>query len=303
MGFTPSAVDQCVYFRDNTVIVCYVDDCLIFAKEKEEIQKTCTQLKEMNFVFTEEGDVIEYLGIQIKNNKDGSMRLSQPYLLKRIIETIPGMKDANPRDTPAMPSVMLAKDVNGKPRKGVWNYRSVIGMMNFVAQSTHPEIAYAVHQCARYCENPKLSHELAVHQIVKYLLHTQSNKSKINRSLNEFQGMIFQPDKNRGLEVYVDASFAGEWNKLNASEATSVLSRTGFVIKYMGCPLFWLSKLQSEISLSTTEAEYIALSHAMRETLPLIEFLREIHEVLGVVELIKDRKIKCDVFEDNNGCI
>ena len=41
----------------------------------------------------------------------------------------------------------------------------------------------------------------------------------------------------------------------------------------------------------------------MRETLPLIEFLREIHEVLGVVELIKDRKIKCNVFEDNNGCI
>ena len=175
-------------------------------------------------MFIEEGDVTEYLGIKINHHRDGSIQLSQPYLLKRIIDSIPGMEGANPREIPAMPSVALTKDRQGKPRKGNWNYRSVIGMLNFVAQSTHPEIAYSVHQCARFCEEPKLSHEVAVQQIVKYVLSTQTTKSKLNRSLNEFQGMVFKPDKFKGLEVYVDTSFARDWNKLHSEEASSVFS-------------------------------------------------------------------------------
>eukprot|EP00957_Ditylum_brightwellii_P066929 5079553-Ditylum_brightwellii.AAC.1 len=74
-----------------------------------------------------------------------------------------------------------------------------------------------------------------------------------------------RPDLNRGLEVYVDASFAGEWNSENSEEPTSVLSRTGYIIKYANCLIVWTPKLQTEIALSTTEAEYVALSQAMRE--------------------------------------
>eukprot|EP00957_Ditylum_brightwellii_P115328 8794723-Ditylum_brightwellii.AAC.1 len=59
-----------------------------------------------------------------------------------------------------------------------------------------------------------------------------------------------RPDLNRGLEVYVDVSFAGEWNSENNEEPTSVLSRTGYMIKYANCPKVWTS----------TEAEYVALS-------------------------------------------
>ena len=111
-------------------------------------------------------------------------------------------------------------------------------MLNFHTNSTHPEIACAVHQCARFCENPKLSHENAVHQIVKYLMSTQTENSRVNCSLSDFKGMTFKADIKKGLEVCVDASFAGEWNKLLSDEPTSVCSRTGFVIMHMGCPLF-----------------------------------------------------------------
>ena len=83
-------------------------------------------------MFTSEGDVKEYLGIKINHHRDGSMQLSHPYLLKRIIDSMPGMEGANPREIPAMPSVTLTKDLQGKPRKGNWSYRSVIGMLNFV---------------------------------------------------------------------------------------------------------------------------------------------------------------------------
>ena len=71
----------------------------------------------------------------------------------------------------------------------------------------------------------------------------------------------------------------------------------------MDCPVFWVSKLQSEIALSTTEAEYIALSHSMRETLPLIELLKEVYAAMGTSNQSKQGDVKCTVFEDNNGCI
>ena len=70
--------------------------------------------------------------------------------------------------------------------------------------------------------------------------------------------MIYKLDLKRGIEVYVDADFAGLWIHETAFDTNSVLSRTGYVIFLFGCPLFWYSKLQSEITLSTTEAEYIA---------------------------------------------
>ena len=60
------------------------------------------------------------------------------------------------------------------------------------------------------------------------------------------------------------------------------MSRTGFVIKYMNCPIYWTSKLQTEIALSTTEAEHIALSHSMCEVIPMLTLIQKIHEKMNV---------------------
>ena len=81
----------------------------------------------------------------------------------------------------------------------------------------------------------------------------------------------------------------------------AVLSRTGFVISYAGCPIFWHSKLQTEIVLSTTEAEYIALSQAMRDVLPFLNLMKEIREVVPLQQ--NDPKLFCKVWEDNRSCI
>ena len=51
----------------------------------------------------------------------------------------------------------------------------------------------------------------------------------------------------------------------------------------------------------TTEAEYIALLTALRETILIIHFLREISAVMNLAEYGK--KMKCTVFEDNNGAL
>ena len=131
----------------------------------------------------------------------------------------------------------------------------------------------ATHQCARFNNDPKLSHERAVLRICKYLLGTMD------------KGIIFKPDVSRGLECHVDADFAGGWVGGDHSDPEQVLSRAGYVISYAGCPIYWVSKMESEIALSTTEAEYIALSMAMRDVLPFLNLMAEIQEFLPVSEL------------------
>ena len=74
----------------------------------------------------------------------------------------------------------------------------------------------------------------------------------------------------------MDADFAGGWKDGDHDSPESVLSRTGFVIMYAGCPITWGSKLQTEIALSTAESEYIALSTAMREVIPFLGLMQEI---------------------------
>eukprot|EP00957_Ditylum_brightwellii_P115678 8823578-Ditylum_brightwellii.AAC.1 len=80
-----------------------------------------------------------------------------------------------------------------------------------------------INQEARFCAEPKASHEVEVKHVIRYLLTTQER----NRRTAPAYGLNMIPDMNRGLEVYVDASFAGEWNSENSEEPTSVLSRTG----------------------------------------------------------------------------
>ena len=162
-------------------------------------------------------------------------------------------------------------------------------MLNYLEKTTRPELAFAVHQCACFCEKPKLSHERAVHRVIRYLVGTKD------------KGLLFKPDPSVGIECYVDADFSGSWSKEELENPSSVLSRTGYVISYGKCPLVWTSKLQTEIALSTTEAEYIALSQSLREIIPLMGLLREIKAHFELNCSLPE--IKCTVFEDNNSCI
>ena len=84
-----------------------------------------------------------------------------------------------------------------------------------------------------------------MHRIGRYLKATKD------------KGMVFTPNGDKGLECYVDADFAGGWDKADSRNPEAVLSRTGYVLMYAKCPVLFCSKLQTEIALSTTEDEYI----------------------------------------------
>ena len=86
---------------------------------------------------------------------------------------------------------------------------------------------------------------------------------------NPDRGIVYKVDKSKCLEAFVDADFTGNWADTDANNADSALSQTGVVICHANCPIVWSSKLHTEIALSTVEAEYIALSHILREAIPL----------------------------------
>jgi hypothetical protein len=98
------------------------------------------------------------------------------------------------------------------------------------------------------------------------------------------QGIVYKVDKLKGIEVYVDADFAGGWSSADADNADNALSRTNFVNCYANCPLVWCSKLQTEIALSTAEAEYIAVSHTLCDTILIQNLVKEV----GCIFLLPD---------------
>ena len=101
----------------------------------------------------------------------------------------------------------------------------MIGSLLYLTGCTRPDISIAVYQAAKFLNDLKASHDTAVKRIEKYSLGTED------------KGLIYKLDISKGLEVFVDADFAGRFDKAVAEDPTSVYSRTGFIIKYAGCPI------------------------------------------------------------------
>ena len=114
--------------------------------------------------------------------------------------------------------------------------------------------------------------------------------------------LILEPNFN-SLELWCDADFSGNWKVEDVYvNRTSAKSKTGYVIKYAGCPLTLASKMQTKTCLSTTEVEFIALSEVLHTTIPIMNLMKEMQEQ-GVSMMNSKAKIKCMVFEDNLGAL
>jgi hypothetical protein len=103
------------------------------------------------------------------------------------------------------------------------------------------------------------------------------------------------------FQVWVDADFLGLWNKETAPhDPSTARSRTGFVITYAGCPVAWISKREMEVAHSSAEAEYVALSQALRDTIPMMALLQEASNRGVPIITMTTPTFRCTVFEDNS---
>ena len=100
----------------------------------------------------------------------------------------------------------------------------------------------------------------------------------------------------------MDAGFAGLWNYEEDIDPTSVKSRSGFLFMLSGCPISWVSRLQSEIALSTMESEYVAMSLAIKYLIPLQRIVQTIIKAVCLDPDIQPT-LKSEVWEDNAGAL
>lgn len=107
-------------------------------------------------------------------------------------------------------------------------------------------------------------------------------------------------DGKLDLDLYVDADFCGLFNVEKPEDPNSVRSRSGYIIKLSNCPLTWKSQLQNSITCSTLEAEYNALSIALKSLLPLKRLLIEAASKVNIPATLRST-IRARAFEDNQG--
>jgi hypothetical protein len=288
-GFKQSTLDPCFLFKDTIMVVLYVDDVGIAYANESDLNKLLDSLEQRGLQFTKEGTFTDFLGIKfVKDATNNTVTLTQKGLIQRIIDAT-GMSDCNPNWTPAI-QLPLGIDPDGEPYNESWSYPSIVGMLLYLSTNTRPDIAFAVSQVARFNHSPKKSHATAIKTIIRYL-HRTADK-----------GTIVRPTGDLSIDCYVDADFAGLHGRDPDYEPSSAKSRTGYIITLGGCPILWKSKLQTEISLSTLESEYSALSASMRTLIPLRSLLSEVVAALRLPPQFKST-IRCRVFEDNNGAL
>jgi histone deacetylase 1/2 len=289
IGFKPSGLDACLFYGNGMIVLVYVDDCLFFGPDQDKIDEVIANLRNNGLTLTVEADdAYAFLGVDVRPNEEGGYTMTQDGLTNKVLRTV-SMGTLNSKATPADASP-LGSDGEGEPFSEGWGYASVVGMLLYLSSDSRPDIQFAVHQCARFTHNPKKSHAAAIKRICRYL---QATKGK---------GLEFTPTKKMELDCYVDADFAGLWKHESDQDPVCVKSRTGYVITLGGCPVIWVSKLQTEIALSTLEAEYIALSSSMRDLVPMRRLLFEIGEKLKL-DFVKPAMIHSTIFEDNNGAL
>eukprot|EP00980_Cylindrotheca_fusiformis_P020026 scaffold7110_cov112-Cylindrotheca_fusiformis.AAC.1 len=291
-GWKASEVDSCLFTKNGILLVLYVDDAILLSPYKSLIDSEIRSLQK-DYDLTDDGALKDYLGTRFTRYPDGTIELSQPAMIDRILQMVgfdPTNNHVKLHDTPACDRNILDRDPGGLPSTSRWNYRSVVGSLCYLQAMLRPDLTMAVQQAARFCNEPQKQHEEAVKRICRYLLKTKD------------KGIVFKPDKSRGLECFVDADFAGSWQHRSSQDPLSACSRTGYVIMYAGCPIIWASKMQTLVALSTTEAEYIALSSALREVISVINLMNEL-KARGFNLNDKQPLVKCKVFEDNQSCI
>ena len=189
----------------------------------------------------------------MKKNSDGTFKSSQPNQVDKIINHISLAMSISlqSRETPAEKS-LLHKETYSLGSKCVWNYRSEIGIMIYIYGSTQPEISMALHQCEHFYNNPCLVHICTIRCISNYPVRTSTYVDSPGGNWRlSTRGVVYNPDKEKGINCYVDANFAGGRAQVDANNAENFMLRMGYVITYAGCPLLWCSKLQTEISFST----------------------------------------------------
>ncbi|KAH9752597.1 hypothetical protein KPL71_014753 [Citrus sinensis] len=264
LGYNRLSLDHCAYYKrfednDFIILLLYVDDMLVAGPNKDRVQELKAQLAR-EFEMKDLGPANKLLGMQIYRDRNSrKIWLSQKNYLKKILRRF-NMQDYKSISTSLPVNFKLSSSMcptNEAERREMSRvpYASAVGSLMFAMICTRPDIAQAVGVISRYMANPGGEHWIAVKRILRYIRGTSD-------VVLCYGGSEFT------VSSYVDSDFAGDLDKRK--------STTGYVFTLAGAAVSWVSKLQTVVALSTTEAEYMAATQACKEAIWIQRLLKEL---------------------------
>jgi hypothetical protein len=235
------------------ILALYVDD-LVLAGTTQVLDEMRQHLdSKLKMKWNQDPKLL--LGLQLDHDrKRGSLRLSQTRYIDEVLQDY-DLSNCTPTKTPIYQQFPFDSENQELPDKR-FPYLECTGKLNWLARGTRPDIAYAVSHLSRFCSSYQEQHWNACLHLLKYLKGTRSAYIEYRN-----EGSITPTG-------YSDADWAQ-----NKGDRKSV---TGFMFNMAGAPVTWSSKGQSTIALSSTEAEYVALTATAREALWLRSVLTEL---------------------------
>lgn len=275
LGFVQCPVDTCMFrLIENEavtmVVVVHVDDVFAIGA-KDRCVKFGGDLK-LYVPTTDLGELRWYAGLRFSRDRvAGAVTISQQAVAEAMVAKF-GVTQS--QDTPMAVGVKLYELDPEEPDVSE-PFRSLVGHLMWLAINTRPDILNAVRAVARYSHAPKWLHWNAALSILMYVRGTSG------------LGIAFQRGRGVDLELYVDSDFA--------SKATDRRSVSGVIVMCAGASVAYLSKTQRSVTLSSCEAEYVAMGDGIKEAL----FLRG----LWCFVFVHRHARSTLVYEDNVGAL
>ncbi|SGY34669.1 BQ5605_C002g01665 [Microbotryum silenes-dioicae] len=260
IGFTRTDSDHAVFVRKEgdrrSFLSIHVDDGLLTGDG--DLDGVLCQLK-ARFEARSTDEASFFLGQSIRREgKTGAAIVNQGHFVDAILEEH-HMANASPRPTPlAAPSTLRNRADSGFDPASI-PYRAIVGKLLYLSGTTRPDIAFAVSKAARFCNDFTAEHWEALKHILRYLVGTRNFGIRYQKS--------FQP-MSAILEGFVDAD--------HGADPVTRRSVSGYVFMCAGGAISWVAKRQTLVTLSSTEAEYVAMSYAAREGIWLRRLLADL---------------------------
>lgn len=261
LGLKQINTDHSIFVTDaglnGPVVSTFVYDIKIMApRQSGMIEQVKAELASA-FSMADMGPISFYLGLKVEGDrKKKTIKLSQPAYIDRILARF-HLDKAHPVNTPMKENSLLQPRSKGEASASEKErYQGMTGSLMFSMVETRPDIVFVTSVASRQAKNPGHQYTEAVKTILRYMKGSRQ------------RGITYGGQEKLLLEGYSDSDWAGD---LESWKSTS-----GFIFMLNSGPVSWCSKRQPTVALSSTKAEYIALTLAAKEAIWLRLLLTEL---------------------------
>ena len=192
-GFKQSAVNKFVWYRDNIILFYYVNNGIFMGSDPRAINKALEEIENLGLDIEERVNIEDYLGVNIEDQDNGNIKLTQPQIIYIIINDVHLPRNTTPQQIPALSTRFLWHDAASLLFDDRFNYRTVVVKLNLLEKSTISDISYATHQFTHFSQDWRTSHGDVIIHLVKYLKATRT------------QVITLDPEGKYSFEVNDDA--------------------------------------------------------------------------------------------------